>query len=105
MKVYIAGAVTGRDADEVLYDFTAAEQRLRNAGYCVVNPLTVVGSGIAGDNTSNGDVPWEYAMKKCIGELVKCDAMLLLPGWENSHGVKLEVVIAGELGIEIIEGI
>jgi hypothetical protein len=95
-KIYIAGPVTGRKPEDVVYDFTAAEQRLRNAGYGVVNPITVV-------NDCNAD--WHYAMKKCIAALVFCDGLLLLPGWENSKGVALELHIAKGLGIEIIESL
>ena len=42
---------------------------------------------------------WGAAMRRCIETLVKCDALLLLPGWRGSRGASLEAEIAERVGI------
>ena len=44
---------------------------------------------------------WEACMRSDIAELVKCDAIQLLHGWENSKGATLEHHIAERLGLQI----
>jgi|SRR5215216_3345508 len=48
-------------------------------------------------------VPWEEAMKRSITRMLTCDGVYLLPGWQRARGARLEVYLAGELGIPIID--
>jgi hypothetical protein len=41
-------------------------------------------------------------MKRDIAELLKADAVLLLDGWQNSNGAKIERALALDLGIQVI---
>jgi hypothetical protein len=89
-KVYISGPMTGLPGlNKAAFD--AAAQRLKRLGFQVVNPHDLARPGLE----------WEEAMKVDIAALVKCDAILLLPGWENSRGAALEGIIARELGLTI----
>ena len=42
-------------------------------------------------------------MKKAITMLMKADVIVLLPGWKDSEGASLEVLIAQQLEYKIIE--
>jgi nucleoside 2-deoxyribosyltransferase len=65
-KIYIAGKVTGLPIEEVSDKFKTAQQALEEKGFTAVNPLMVV---------NDPQAKWNQAMKKCIGELVSCDAV------------------------------
>jgi hypothetical protein len=47
------------------------------------------------------DLPRSAYMRKDIGDLLRCDYVGCLPGWEDSKGASLEVQIAKELGLPI----
>lgn len=91
MKVYISGKITG-DAD-YKKKFANAEEMARAVGFEVFNPATVQDEG----------KPWEWYMKRDIKELMDCDAILLLKGWKESRGARLEAYIASQLKIKIYE--
>ncbi len=69
-KIYIAGKVTGLPMQEITNKFQIAQQELETKGFTGVNPLLLV---------NNPQAKWNQAMKKCISELVNCNAVYLLP--------------------------
>jgi nucleoside 2-deoxyribosyltransferase len=89
MKIYVSGPITGMDEGNRAA-FDTAERLLREAGHEVFNPhglrLPI-------------DVCWFKAMRLCVGELVECDGVALLDGWERSEGALLEQWIAATLNI------
>lgn len=90
-RVYVAGPMTGMP--ELNFPaFHAEANRLRNAGYEVANPAEI-----------NPDIgaKWQDCMRADIEQLVRCDAIVLLPGWEKSRGATLEHHIAKQLDLEI----
>jgi hypothetical protein len=92
MKIYIAGPMTG--IPEYNFPaFNAAAARLRAEGHEVINPAEIV---------TDTTVPWEACMRADIRELVACDAIYLLPGFEGSRGARLERHIALELGMTML---
>lgn len=46
--------------------------------------------------------PWDYYMRKSIRQLTQCQAILMLPGWQDSRGAQLEKHIAEELGMVVL---
>ena len=70
--------------------FHAAAAALRAEGFEVVNPAEINVDPAMG---------WIACMKADITELVTCDGIALLPGWERSRGARLERQIAMELGM------
>ncbi|MBQ9418724.1 MAG: DUF4406 domain-containing protein [Bacteroidales bacterium] len=92
-KIYIAGPVSGNDYNNALMQFNAAEAAIYALhGYAdvkVVNPMRLC----------RGLTRWSECMRRCIGELVTCDFIHLLPGGEQSRGARLEFTIATELGL------
>lgn len=45
--------------------------------------------------------PWEYYMRQSLKQLLLCDSIYMLAGWEESHGARLENGIATTLGMTI----
>lgn len=86
-KVYIIGAVTGLEREAVVAKFEKAANALKGAGMVPVNPVDVVPA----------ESTWNDAMRQCIKTMLTCDAVLLLPDWEESRGAMLEVMIARNL--------
>lgn len=102
MKVYLAGPMSGiKD-----YNFPAffeGEKILRDMGHEVFNPAQ-------NDLDNWGDlegVKKHANYRDCLGQDLRwicyeAEAIALLPGWENSKGVKAELATAQAIGIEVI---
>lgn len=90
MKLYISGPITG--VPNYQENFIKAETILKQAGYEVINPCTVV----LADNAT-----WAAYMKADISLMLTCDGLAVLPGWEASAGARLEVDIAQRLNMSI----
>ena len=91
-RIYIAGPMTGLP-DLNFPAFNRAAAILRAAGYEAINPAEINPDPTAG---------WEACMRADIAELVKCDGVALLPGWERSRGASLEAHIAHSLGMRLV---
>lgn len=92
-KVYIAGKVTGIDIDVAKNNFDLAENKLINQGYQVINPIKL---------PHDHDKNWESYMKECISELLKCDFIYMIDGWQSSKGACIEYFISQKLKINRI---
>ena len=91
MKVYLSGPMTG--IPEFNYPaFHATAAKLRAAGYGVVNPAEV---------NPDSSLSWQQCLREDIKHLCDCEALALMPGWQNSQGAHLEMHIAHRLGIKI----
>ncbi len=88
-RIYIAGKMT--DLPELNFPaFADAAKRLRAAGFDVVSPVEIC---------PDKGIEWAAAMRLDIPAMLECDAVVLLDGWENSRGAKLEKHIAEALGM------
>ena len=101
MKIYIAGPMRGIP----LWNFPAfdaAAKELRAAGHYVISPAEL-DREIGLDEHDYPNWPeWfkiEDAMKRDFAQIVSCDAICLLDGWENSIGVNHERAVAKACGI------
>ena len=89
--LYVAGPMSG--LPNLNFDaFHAAATALRSKGYQVINPAEI---------NPDHAMPWHECMRRDIAELVKCDGIVLLDGWQQSRGATLEHHIAERLGMEI----
>jgi len=91
-RIYIAGPMTNMPALN-FPAFHAEAARLRALGYEVVNPAEVNADPTAG---------WHACMRADIAQLVTCDAVRLLEGWESSRGASLEAHIAHSLDMRLV---
>lgn len=95
-KIYIAGKVTGLPHEEVHSKFKDAQLTLATLGFTAVNPIEVV-------NDQNAQ--WDKAMKQCIAALMQCDAVILLPCWQESKGALIESELAHKVAIKVFHNI
>lgn len=96
MKTYIAGPMTGKD-DWNFPAFHAAAKELRARGDLVVNPAELDEA----DEVLPGERPWDWYLRRDLKEMLQCDAVYALEGWEESKGAQLEIYVANELGIPV----
>ncbi|WP_261508473.1 DUF4406 domain-containing protein [Burkholderia multivorans] len=91
MRLYLAGPMTGYP--ELNFPvFRAEAQRLRALGFEIVNPAEI---------NADMSMPWRECMKADIRELLTCDGIAMLAGWEQSKGARLEHHIALALSLPI----
>ena len=88
-RLYVAGPMTGL-TDFNYPAFNRAAALLRGLGYEVENPA---------ENDACGS--WAVYLRASLAQVVRCDGLALLPGWEASRGARLEVHVADALGMEI----
>lgn len=108
MKVYISGPISGYDLDERRELFANAAKAVAAELECeTVNPMEVVpGCEYQCDPGQLSDAPpyihtWKCWMKYDIIAMMVCDAIVMLPGWEDSNGARLERNIAASLNYKI----
>ena len=93
IRVYLAGPMTGMP-DLNCPAFHHMAEHLRRSGFEVMNPAEV---------NPDHTMPWAECMRRDIAELVRCDSIYLLPGWEKSKGATLEHHIADRLGMDVMK--
>ncbi|CRM70492.1 DUF4406 domain-containing protein [Pseudomonas sp. 58 R 12] len=72
--------------------FHSMKASVRAGGHTVTNPAELNPEG--GSRTD--------CMRRDIATLMECDTVATLPGWENSKGARLEVLIAERLGMTVV---
>lgn len=91
MKCYLSGAITGDPSYKS--KFSKYADRLRQLGWTVFNPAAANLEGWPETKILAYELEWI---------LNEADAIALIPGWEQSRGVKLELAAAEFKGIEQI---
>ena len=90
-KVYISGPITG--TDDYKKRFAEAAEAIKGKGYEAVNPVDL--QEILSEKTTTHA---QY-MSAALGLLYACDAVLFLPGWQNSKGALKEHTAARTCGL------
>lgn len=98
IKVYLSGAISGRDKADYEIQFARAEQFYKGCGFEVVNPVKI-GEALL---HINQEATYEDFMKEDLKVLKNCTHIALLEGWEESKGAKKEKAEAEKLGLEIM---
>lgn len=89
---YVAGPMSGLPLSNYPA-FHEAARRLRALGYHVENPA---------ENRAPPSGLWQDYMRLALAQLVRCDGVAVLPGWEDSRGASLEVHITKALHMPVI---
>ncbi|MCG8292272.1 DUF4406 domain-containing protein [Pseudomonas entomophila] len=90
-RIYISGPMSG--LPELNYPaFNAVAELLRAEGFEVENPA---------ENPEPECRTWAGYMRLALVQLSRCEALLLLPGWFDSKGARLELYIARQLGLQV----
>lgn len=91
---YIAGPMTGYPEFNHP-EFNRVAKLLRDVGQLVINP--------AEEDGGEFDHPWDYYLRRDLMLIAeKVGRVVLLSGWQNSHGASLERYVAEKLRCEII---
>jgi len=91
VKIYIAGPMSGLPGYN-LPAFAAAALELEALGYDATNP---------GRHGVIEGYTWQDYMRRALVEMLACDAVAVLDGWENSKGASLEVYVARQLAMPV----
>lgn len=91
-RAYIAGPMTGLPGLN-FHTFNAAAAEYRARGYVVENPVEI---------NPDPTAEWADCMRADLTALVKCDVIVMLPGWDKSRGATLEHHVASALGLRVI---
>lgn len=95
-QAYISGPMTGMP-EHNFPAFHAAAERLRKAGWSVVNP--------AENFEGRTDLPREAYMRVDVALMATCNAIAMLPLWKESRGARVEYLLARELGMELLDAV
>lgn len=103
-RIYLCGPMTSRpDWNRAGFAFVA--KKLAAEGETVINPHDLhpeppPWTPAAGKAPGFGAL-WAAYLREDIGQLVRCEEVIALPGWRESPGARLEVSIAHLLDIPV----
>lgn len=100
IKVYLSGPITDADPEkqkENLQKFHDVAKELRDKGYEVVNPaeLSELAPGLS----------YQAYIRVDLREMLMCNAVLMLTGYQESKGAMIEKKVAEMVGISVFTDI
>ena len=100
--IYISGPMSNTPNSN-LEAFDNAEKQLVGLGYDVLNPHKIC-EKLNTKFFGMGKSPEyeDYLKEDIIQMLSKCDTVLVLPGWRQSKGAKLEIANAIACGLDVV---
>jgi len=101
-KLFLSGRIsdgkdnpTNKEIQLARLKFFEIQLKLEDLGCEVVNPFNV--KPILGTD-------WQGYMRATIIELMKCDYIYSIPGWEDSRGARIERAVCDMMGIPVWRG-
>ena len=75
------------------------------ADWCRQEPHGAFGTVINPAENFEGrqDLPWQTYLREAITQVCQSDVVVVLDGWEESKGARLEVEVALALGLEVLD--
>lgn len=98
--VYIAGPMTGI-ANFNYEAFHRAARWLRDRGHGVVSPAEDDHDRPLTPPSPQDAAPHGHYLRAGLRKLLHADGLALLPGWESSTGVGVELTVARAIGMDI----
>lgn len=98
--VYVAGPYSAPDLEGLLENIKAAVvfgQKVRALGFLPLVPHVAILP--VGDT----EAEYEQALGECFELLARCDALVLMPTWEQSPGARRERAFAERYGVPVFE--
>jgi len=104
--VYVSGPITHNTGPD---PFEPAARLLSRRGYDVINPKVIPKC----PDESCDKLPhelergWKHSWACCLKYdlaviLRDCDTILMLDGWQESHGARLELTVASAVGMNVL---
>lgn len=91
MRIYLCGPMTPKVAPNLnRAAFREATQRLESLGHTVFNP-----------GTNPDELTYEQCMRLDINEVLRADAVAVLPRWIEGVGTRVEVAVALAIGTPV----
>lgn len=96
---YLSGPMSGV-ADHNFPAFRECASRLRQwTDWHIVSPVELELNA----NFTPGSLSTEEYLKADIRELLECDTIVRLPGWQNSYGAGVELAVAEAIGCDVYD--
>jgi len=108
VRVYVAAPIAGIDPAKRDAAFAAGAQAVVAADNDPVLPMEVPpwpheGPCPEGALSAEGFHNVPCHVRGEMSALIQCDALLLMPGWQDSKGCMLEASVAYEIGLSVTE--
>lgn len=97
-RVYVSGPMElYADLDYNRVEFDRVKQMCERSGASmVVNPADLI------NRVTSGDMTREQAIRHDLRNLLACDVIVMLDGWDLSEGAILEWNVARDTGMEVL---
>lgn len=92
-RLYVAGPMSGYEENNYPA-FNEAAERLRAAGFSVVNPAEY-------GTPNRVRVSYQRLLIEDIREMLSCEGIAVLESWWSSVGARNEVQVAGVIGLPV----
>lgn len=102
MKLYVSGPIKGQDNPREV--FALAVETLRRRGYDTLNPFDIEPHCTCppGSDLTDSSPHYNCFMRGDLRDMVTCDGVALLSGWQHSKGALLEQFVALSVGIPVM---
>ena len=101
-RIYIAGKISYLPKKEAESLFNRADRLIVSLGNIARNPVKIVPAPPENMTDEEAVEFWIKAMEILLPELMRADAIYMLPNWQDSQGARIEHNLAFEMRKPII---